>query len=416
MKLCSYQYQPKPVQYRILDNILCHLHWKGEYPQLEGENNLKQGVNTLYIHQSFLIILMKKFSVFCGYITKYLCLAVCFSTSVHAENHLPNIVIVATGGTIAGSGESSTASASYESATVFVNDLIEAVPALTDLANVRGEQVFQIDSRNYTNERLIQLGKRVSALVKDDDVDGVVITHGTDSMEETGFFLNLVIHSDKPIVMVGAMRPGTAISADGPLNLYNAVALAAGADSRGKGVLISMNDEIYTARDATKSINIRTNAFSSPWGPLGMVVESKAYWFRDPVKRHTINSEFNIDNIESLANVQVVYSHGNLDDSIYREHQRNGAVAIVHAGTGNGSVPERVYPAVQDITNSGIKFIRSSRVMHGGFVVRNASDNDDENNWIVAHDLNPQKARILAAVALATPRSTEDLQRIFWEY
>ena len=329
---------------------------------------------------------------------------------------MPNIVIVATGGTIAGSGKSSTASASYESATVFVNDLIQVVPELTDLAIVRGEQVFQIDSRNYTNERLLQVGKRVSALIKSDSVDGIVITHGTDTLEETGYFLNLVINSDKPIVMVGAMRPGTALSADGPLNLYNAVALAASDDSRGKGVLISMNDEIHTARDATKSINIKTNAFYSPWGPLGMVVESKAYWFRAPVKRHTINSEFNIDNIEALANVQIVYGHGNMDDSIYREHQRNGAAAIIHAGTGNGSVPAHILPTVLDISNSGIVIIRSSRVTHGGFVVRNASDDDDKNNWVVAHDLNPQKARILAAVALATTRSTEELQRIFWEY
>lgn len=355
-------------------------------------------------------------------ITKYTIISGCLSflllcpVLLQAADHLPDIVILATGGTIAGSGKTSTASASYESAKIPVNQLIEAVPELADIANVTGEQVFQIPSEDFTDEHLLQLARRVSSLLKSDKVDGVVITHGTDTLEETGFFLNLVVHSDKPVVMVGAMRPATALSADGALNLYNAVVLAGSASSKGKGVFISMNDEIYTARDASKGINIKTNAFSSPWGPLGMVVENQVYWFRAPVKRHTLNSEFNIDNINDLANVQIVYGHGNMDDTVYREHQRNGAVAIIHAGTGNGSIATRITPTVQAISQAGIRIIRSSRVNKGGFVVRNAEENDDANGWVVAHDLNPQKARILAAVALLTPRSPDELQRIFWEY
>jgi glutamin-(asparagin-)ase len=336
--------------------------------------------------------------------------------SVQAQIDLSNVVILATGGTIAGSGATTTASASYQSATVGVDALIQAVPELAEIANVKGEQVFQIPSQDYTNARLLQLGRRVSELVKSDDVDGIVITHGTDTLEETGFFLNLVIHTDKPIVVVGAMRPGTALSADGSLNLFNAVALAANHDSRGKGVLITLNDEIHTARDATKSVNIRPNAFSSPWGALGMMVESRAYWFRAPVKRHTMQSEFNIDEIVELANVQVVYAHGNMDDTLYNEHQRNGAQAIIHAGTGNGSVATHIFDTVLAISKGGVHFIRSSRVMQGGFVVRNGEEDDDANGWVVSHDLNPHKARILAAVALTKPRSVEELQRIFWEY
>ncbi|MGK0298450.1 MAG: glutaminase/asparaginase [Gammaproteobacteria bacterium] len=359
---------------------------------------------------------MNKIRINCKDIIKYLFLLLFLSTYVHAQDKLPNIVILATGGTIAGAGKSTTASASYESATRSVDDLIEAVPELEELANISGEQVFQIASQDYNNDRLMQLGRRVSALVKSDSVDGIVITHGTDTLEETSYFLNLVINSDKPIVVVGSMRPGTALSADGALNLYNAVALAGSESSKGMGVVISMNDEIHTARDATKSANIKTNAFNSPWGPLGMVVESKVYWFRAPIKRHTSKSEFNIDNIDSLANVQIVYAHGNMDDTVYKEHKRNGAKAIIHAGTGNGSVSDHIFSTVLDISKSGTIIIRSSRVNHGGFVVRNAEENDDENNWVVSHDLNPQKARILAAVALVTPRDPLDLQRIFWEY
>jgi glutamin-(asparagin-)ase len=339
-----------------------------------------------------------------------------FPFCLQAAEPLPKIVILATGGTIAGSGKSSTASASYQAAKIPVEQLIQAVPELAEIAVVSGEQVFQIPSEDFTDERLIQLGKRVSTLLKSSDVDGIVITHGTDTLEETGFFLNLVIHSEKPVVIVGSMRPATALSADGALNLYNAVVLAGNDSSKGKGVLISMNDEIHTARDASKNINIKTNAFSSPWGPLGLVVESKVYWFRAPVKRHTINSEFNIDNIDTLANVRIVYGHGNMDATVYQEHQRNGAVAIIHAGTGNGSIPTRITPAIQQISKAGIIIIRSSRVDQGGFVVRNAEEKDDENGWVVAHDINPEKARILAAVALTSPKTPEELQRIFWEY
>ena len=349
-------------------------------------------------------------------IARYLFLILLLSSHLHAQDDLPNVVILATGGTIAGAAQSSTASARYETAKIPVDELIQAVPELANIAHVSGEQVFQIASENFTNDHLLRLGRRVASLLKSDDVDGIVITHGTDTLEETGYFLNLVVNSGKPVVMVGSMRPATALSADGALNLYNAVVLAANSDSKGKGVLISMNDEILTARDTSKSANIKTNAFKSPWGPLGMVVEGQVFWFRAPIKRHTINSEFNIEDIETLANVQIVYAHGNMDDSVYREHQRNGAKAIIHAGTGNGSVADQIFPTVLEISKNGIVIIRSSRVNQGGFVVRNAEEDDDKHNWVVAHDLNPQKARILAAVAMLTTREPEELQRIFWEY
>lgn len=329
---------------------------------------------------------------------------------------LPDVVVLATGGTIAGTGAGTTASATYKAARVPVEQLIIAVPELKEIANVRGEQVFQIASESFTDEHLLKLGRRVSELLKQSDVDGIVITHGTDTMEETAYFLNLVIHSDKPVVLVGAMRPGTAMSADGMLNLYNAVVLAGSSEAAGRGVLVAMNDEIHSGRDVTKMINIRTDAFKSRWGPLGMVVEGKTYWFRDQVKRHTMNSEFNIDDMEKLVRVDIAYSYGNMNDSAYREFVNNGARAVIHAGTGNGSVAKRIVPTLVDLSNRGIHIIRSSRVVGGGFVVRNAEQPDDEYDWIVAHDLNPQKARILAAVALTKTQDRRELQRIFWEY
>ena len=304
-----------------------------------------------------------------------------------AQAAKPNVVVLATGGTIAGAGASAANSATYAAAKVPVDKLLAGLPELANVAKVSGEQVFQIASESFTNEHLLQLGRRVSALAKQADVDGIVITHGTDTLEETAYFLNLVVHTTKPIVVVGSMRPGTALSADGALNLYDAVSVAASKDAAGKGVQVTMNDEIQSGRDVSKTINIKTEAFKSQWGPLGMVVEGKNYWFRAPVKRHTTNSEFNIDDIK----------------------------ALIHAGTGNGSVAAQAVDSLKALRAAGVQIVRSARVPDG-FVLRNAEQPDDKYDWVVAHDLRPQKARILATVALTKTNDSKELQRIFWEY
>ena len=335
---------------------------------------------------------------------------------VETQQKLANVVILATGGTIAGAGASAANSATYQAAKVGIEQLIAGVPELSQLANVRGEQVMQIASDSITNDNLLQLGRRVAELADSKDVDGIVITHGTDTLEETAYFLNLVEKTDKPIIVVGSMRPGTAMSADGMLNLYNAVAVASSKDARGKGVLVTMNDEIQSGRDVSKMINIKTEAFKSAWGPLGMVVEGKSYWFRLPAKRHTMDSEFDIKTIKSLPDVEIAYSYGNVSDTAYKALAQSGAKAIIHAGTGNGSVSSRVVPALQALRKDGVQIIRSSHVNAGGFVLRNAEQPDDKYDWVVAHDLNPQKARILAMVALTKTNDSKELQRMFWEY
>ncbi|MGY2185528.1 asparaginase [Pseudomonas sp. SDO5591_S426] len=335
---------------------------------------------------------------------------------VETQQKLANVVILATGGTIAGAGASAANSATYQAAKVGIDKLIAGVPELSQVANVRGEQVMQIASESITNENLLQLGRRVAELADSADVDGIVITHGTDTLEETAYFLNLVEKTDKPIIVVGSMRPGTAMSADGMLNLYNAVAVASSKEARGKGVLVTMNDEIQSGRDVSKMINIKTEAFKSPWGPLGMVVEGKSYWIRLPAKRHTMDSEFDIKNIKSLPDVEIAYSYGNVSDTAYKALAQSGAKAIIHAGTGNGSVSSRVVPSLQALRKDGVQIIRSSHVNAGGFVLRNAEQPDDKYDWVVGHDLNPQKARILAMVALTKTNDSKELQRMFWEY
>ncbi|MBS0339749.1 MAG: asparaginase [Proteobacteria bacterium] len=337
------------------------------------------------------------------------------SAIAQAQQALPNVMILATGGTIAGAGASALNSATYAAAKVGVDKLIAGLPELGKVANVKGEQVFQVASESMTNEHLLTLAKRVAQLAKQPDVDGIVITHGTDTVEETAYFLTLTVHTDKPIVMVASMRPGTALSADGALNLYDAVVVAGSKDARGKGVLLTMNDTIQSGRDVSKNVNIVPSAFSSQWGPLGMVVEGRSYWFRAPVKRHTVNSEFDIEQISTLPPVEVVYSYAGVSTTAVDAVAKSGVKALIHGGPGNGSVADRIVPRLQAARESGVVVIRSSRVPDG-FVIRNAEQPDDKYDWVVAHDLRPQKARILAMVALTKTSDTKELQRIFWEY
>ncbi|MGJ7555417.1 asparaginase [Variovorax sp. RB3P1] len=337
------------------------------------------------------------------------------SALAQAQQALPNVVILATGGTIAGAGASAVNSATYAAAKVGVEKLIAGLPELSKVANVRGEQVFQVASESLTNDNLLTLAKRVSALSKQPDVDGIVITHGTDTLEETAYFLTLTVHTAKPIVVVGSMRPGTALSADGALNLYDAVNVAGSKDAMGKGVLVTMNDNIDSGRDVSKNVNIKTSAFSSQWGPLGMVVEGKNYWFRAPVKRHTMNSEFDIDSISALPPVEIAMGYEGVSSVAIDAIAKSGVKALIHGGTGNGSVADRIVPNLQKARADGVIVIRSSRVPDG-FVIRNAEQPDDKYDWVVAHDLRPQKARILAMVALTKTSDTKELQRIFWEY
>jgi L-asparaginase len=221
----------------------------------------------------------------------------------HARDvsRLANVMILATGGTIAGSGTTSTTTVGYTAATVGIQTLIEAVPDLKKVANVRGEQVFQIASENMDNDYWLKLAKRVNTLIAQTDVDGIVITHGTDTIEETAYFLNLVVKSQKPVVIVGAMRPSTAISADGPINLYNAVILAGSEAAVGKGVLVSLNDQINGARDVTKTNTSTADTFRTPeLGFLGYMQDNRPHFYRASTRKKTIDSEFDIMNLDAL--------------------------------------------------------------------------------------------------------------------
>ncbi|MBW8897009.1 MAG: type II asparaginase [Massilia sp.] len=329
---------------------------------------------------------------------------------------LPNVTILATGGTIAGSGATSTTTVGYTAATVGVQTLIKAVPELAKVANVTGEQVFQIASESMTNEHWLVLAKRVNALLAQPNVDGIVITHGTDTLEETAYFLNLVVKSKKPVVVVGAMRPSTAISADGPINLYNAVLLAASPDAVGKGVLVSMNDQIQGAREVSKSNTSTLDAFRAPdLGMLGYIQGSKPFFYRASTRKHTVDTEFDVSNLTSLPAVDIVYGYANVGTVAIDAFVAAGDKGIIHAGVGDGSLAAKVVPALKAARAKGAIIVRASRVGQG-ILARNGEAKDDELDFVATDTLNPQKARILLMLALTKTNNTKDIQRMFWTY
>ena len=341
--------------------------------------------------------------------------AVLIAFSAHAEK-LPNIMILATGGTIAGTGATSTTTVGYTAATVGVQQLINAVPELSKIANVKGEQVFQIASESMTNEHWLTLGKRVNALLAQPNVDGIVITHGTDTMEETSYFLNLVVKSRKPVVLVGAMRPSTALSADGPINLYNAVLVAGSQDAIGKGVMLALGDQIHSARDVTKTNTSTPDSFKTPeLGMLGYVQGPKAHFYRASTRKHTAETEFDISNLNVLPQVDIVYGYANMNAVALNAFIAAGAKGIIHAGVGDGSLAAKVKPELIAARKNGTVIVRSSRVGNG-ILARNGEANDDELDFVVSDTLSPQKARILLMLGMTKTSNTKELQRMFYTY
>src|SRR5687767_7298583 len=263
----------------------------------------------------------------------------------------PAVWVLSTGGTIAGQGSSTTDLSNYKPGSILGEQLVKAVPQIAEIADVRVEQVVNIPSHDLTLDNWLTLAKRIHGIIASEPaVAGFVITHGTNTLEETAYFLNLTVRSDKPIVLVGAMRPATAISADGPLNLLNAVKTAMSPEARGRGTLIVMNDEIGGARDTTKTNTLRVETFQSPeLGLLGYVDEDKVAFYRSTTKRHTANSEFDISSWTQLPKVAVLYSYVEPEPSVIRAVITAGARGIEFAGTGNGALATAEREAIAEI-------------------------------------------------------------------
>jgi L-asparaginase len=335
--------------------------------------------------------------------------------SAQAKPALPNVVVLATGGTIAGAAGSNV-QAGYTSGQVGVEQLIAAVPEAKKLANLRGEQISNIGSQDMNDEVWLKLANRVNALAAQADVTGIVITHGTDTIEETAYFLDLVVKSRKPVVLTAAMRPATALSADGPLNFFNAVAVAANKDAAGKGVLVVVNDWIHDAESLTKTSTTAVQTFMSPLeGLIGTVAYGQVTWHRSPIGKHTVTSEFSLQGVTALPRVDIIIAHENMDGALINAAAAAGAKGIVIAGVGNGNMTKAALDALAAQAKKGVVCVRASRVVTGR-VGRNVEVEDDKLGLVASLDKNPQKARVLLRLALLKTRTPADIQRLFNEY
>jgi L-asparaginase len=333
------------------------------------------------------------------------------------DKDLPNIVILATGGTIAGTGESATGS-SYTAGQVRIGEMIDAVPNIRKLANLEGEQTANVGSQDMSVKVWLILANRINELLAKDDVDGIVITHGTDTQEETAFFLNLTVKSDKPVVMVSAMRSSTALSADGPLNLYNGVAVAASDEAIGKGVLVVINDVILSAHSVKKMLTTPVHAFMAPeHGQMGTVNFGLVEFFHEAHGLHTVNSEFSVDGVKALPRVDIIYGCADMSTDLIDIMIKAGAKGIVIAGVGDGNMNKGTLEAAKKATSKGIPVIRASRIPVGAVLIHGEVVDADWGT-VASDELSPQKARILLMLALQKYKnlSREKLQELLINY
>jgi L-asparaginase len=338
---------------------------------------------------------------------------------IHAQPAKPLVYVLSTGGTISGRGDSPTNLTNYRSGSLLGEQLVAGVPEIKQFADVRVEQIANVSSTDISLANWLALAKRINRIFADDtNVAGVVITHGTNTLEETAYFLNLTVKHDRPVVLVGSMRPSTAISADGPLNLLNGIRTAIAPEARGKGALVVLNDEINAARDVTKTNTYRVETFRAPeLGLLGYVDGDKVTFYRASTKRHTTSSEFDVGNLAALPKVEILYSYAEPSTVALEALVASGVNGIVFAGTGAGLVSTIERNAIKKIAAmpeaSRPVMVRSARVGNGRVV---PNEPYDAMGMIPADNLNPQKARVLLMLALTKTRDVKQIARMFTEY
>ena len=327
----------------------------------------------------------------------------------------PHIVVLATGGTIAGSGESAV-QGEYSSGELSVEDLIKAVPDLQTIADLSGEQISNIGSQDMSKNIWLKLAKRINQLVQKEDVDGIVITHGTDTMEETAYFLHLTLHTQKPVVLVGSMRPATALSSDGPANLFDAVSVAASSAAQARGVMVVMNGHIFSAGDVIKSHTTNVDSFASPSsGPLGSAGHGHVEFTQKTLKKHTYRSDFSINNIKALPSVEIAGGYADPSIKALAAILKTAPDGIIYIGLGNGNIPSNLMPLLTKAQKKGTQIVRTSRSPEGA-TTKNGEMNDTKTHFIASGSLNAAKSRVLLMLALTKTHDPELIQTYFDTY
>jgi L-asparaginase len=328
---------------------------------------------------------------------------------------LPRVIILATGGTIAGAGASSDR-AGYTAGKIPIDDLIGSIPTVKKIATITGEQIASVGSQDMTTDIWKKLTVRINEIAKNKEADGIVVTHGTDTQEETAYFLDLALTTDIPVVLTGSMRPATAISADGPKNLYDAITIAINPNSKGRGVLVSFNEGIFDARDVMKLSTTKTNAFGSPnTGPVGQAYDGRVEYYSRSEREVKPKSPVMITNDTKLPRVDIVYMYADAPADQLDMLIGKKVDGIVIAGVGNGNFNKAYMDAVKRAVAAGIIVCRASRTPSGRVVLHDEI-NDDELGTIVSDDLTPQKARILLMLGLTKSKDKKQLQQLFFKY
>ena len=328
------------------------------------------------------------------------------ANSAWADVNLPSVAMFTTGGTIQSKGANRQKLMEYSDGKVTPQELLDDLPELQTLANLSVTEISNIGSGGMNTKLLLKLAKGINAALAKPDVAGAVVTHGTGTLEETAYFLNLVVKSDKPVVVVGAMRPFTAVSRDGPFNLYNAVRVAASPKAKGFGVLIMLNDEINAARDTTKTNTYRMETFvARDMGPLGYADSDQIVFYRRPVYRHTFKSEFDISKLDDLPRVDVTYAYQESDGAAIDAFVAAGAKGVVLTGSDAD--------AIKRGQSKGVVFVSSDRKGAGRVA---ESEKQMAKGIATADNLGPHKARILLRLALTRTTDPKEIQRMFNEY
>lgn len=327
------------------------------------------------------------------------------SLAASANANLPQVVVLSTGGTIAGESASSTDTANYQAGKRSGAELLKAVPEIANIAEIHVEQVNNVSSPNLLYADLLTLAHTTNKHLQNPDVAGVVITHGTSTAEETAAFLDLTVPAGKPVVVVGAMRPATAISADGPLNLLQAVSLAANPAAKDRGVLLMSNDRISSALYTSKTHSLALDTFQAQdQGHLGMMVGDQAYFYYAPALA-TAKPYFDISATTSLPKVDIVYGYVENDAGLIDYLVEQGAQGLVIAGPGNSSLSSTMLAKVKALDEKNYPVVRASRT--GAGVVT------PKKEGIAAGFYNPQKARLLLALALNEQANKEQIKGYF---
>ena len=333
-------------------------------------------------------------------------------------NNKPVVRIIGTGGSIAGVGPDRMDFILYPEIGdhITIQQSLDRVPEIKDISEVKSEDLVSVGSTAIGAAEWLGLARRINSIFREEpEVAGVAITHGTATLEETSYFLHLTVKSEKPVVLTGAMRPPTALSTDADLNLLDAVRTAASPNSAGLGVLTVLNNEIQSGRDVTKASTFRVETFRpNELGFLGYAdSDGKVEFYRAPIRKHTVNTPFMVDDMTDLPRVDIVYSYAGADGLLVDAVRHNKSDGLILAGFGGGTFPPAVIDAALKLVDDGIPVVLATRSTAGRVVI---TPKKQEQGFLVSDNLMPPKARILLMLGLTKTKDPKELQQFFYDF